>query len=102
MFAKLRSRLTYANVMATIAVFLALGGGAWAAVTLPKDSVGSKQLQADAVRSGKVKDGSLKAKDFKSGQLPRGQGQPRNEWSERAEGRYRRVGHRACVRADRR
>jgi hypothetical protein len=59
--------------MATVAVFLALGGGAWAAATLPKDSVGAKQLQADAVRSGKVKDGSLKAKDFKSGQLPRGQ-----------------------------
>jgi hypothetical protein len=34
MVTKLRSRLTYANVMATIAVFLALGGGAYAAKSL--------------------------------------------------------------------
>lgn len=30
MFSKLRKRLTYANVMATMAVFFALGGGAYA------------------------------------------------------------------------
>ena len=29
-FSKLRSRLTYANAMSTIAVFIALGGGAYA------------------------------------------------------------------------
>jgi hypothetical protein len=58
--------------MATIAVFIALGGGAWAAVALPNNSVGAKQLKADAVRSSKVKDGSLLAKDFRRGQLPRG------------------------------
>lgn len=34
----LRSRLTYANVMSTIAVFLALGGGSFAAVSGNKDS----------------------------------------------------------------
>ena len=73
---KLRSGLTYANVMATIAVFLALGGGAYAAFKLPNNSVGSKQLKADAVRSSKVKDGSLLAGDFKAGQLPAG---PRGE-----------------------
>ena len=38
---KLRERLTYANVMATIAVFIALGGGAYA-ITLKKNSVKSK------------------------------------------------------------
>jgi hypothetical protein len=69
---KLRSGLTYANVMATMAIFLALGGGAYAAFKLPKDSVGSKQLRADAVKSSKVKDGSLLAGDFKAGQLPQG------------------------------
>jgi hypothetical protein len=51
---KLRTRLTYANVMATIAVFLALGGGAYAAFKLPENSVGSKQIKADAVKSSKV------------------------------------------------
>ena len=34
MLAGIRSRLTYANVMATIAVFIALGGVAWAAATI--------------------------------------------------------------------
>ena len=72
MFSKLRSGLTYANVMATVAVFLALGGGAYAAFKLPKGSVGSKQLKADAVTSSKVKNQSLLAGDFKAGQLPAG------------------------------
>jgi hypothetical protein len=64
--------LTYANVIATLALFLALGGGAYAAFKLPKDSVGSKQLKANAVNSSKVKDGSLLAGDFKTGQIPAG------------------------------
>jgi hypothetical protein len=59
-------------VIATTAIFIALGGGAYAAVTLPKNSVGSKQLKANAVTSSKVKNRSLLAKDFKAGQLPRG------------------------------
>jgi hypothetical protein len=69
---KLRSGLTYANVMATVAVFLALGGGAYAALKLPKNSVGSKQIKANAVNSSKVANGSLLAGDFKAGQLPAG------------------------------
>jgi hypothetical protein len=58
--------------MATIAVFLALGGGAYAALKLPKNSVGSKQLKKNAVRSAKVKNRSLLAKDFKPGEVPPG------------------------------
>jgi hypothetical protein len=56
---KLKPRLTYANVMATIAVFLALGGAATAAITLPKKSVGPKQLKAGAVKTGKIADGAV-------------------------------------------
>jgi hypothetical protein len=56
---KVKSRLTYANVMATIAVFLALGGVATAAFTLPKKSVGPKQLKAGAVKTGKMADGAV-------------------------------------------
>lgn len=70
------SRLTYANVMATIAVFLALGGGAYAASQLPRNSVSAKQIKKNAVSSAKVKDGSLLAKDFRAGQLPAGQTGP--------------------------
>jgi len=46
----LAGRLTYANVMATIAVFIALGTGAYAAVNLPKNSVTSKQIKNGQVK----------------------------------------------------
>ena len=44
MLARFASRLSYANVMATVAVFISLGGGAYAMSRLPKNSVGTKQL----------------------------------------------------------
>jgi hypothetical protein len=53
---RVKSRLTYANVTATIALFLALGGGAFAAIHLPKKSVGTKQLKAKAVTNPKLGD----------------------------------------------
>ena len=53
---QLRKRLTYANVMSSIAVFLVLGGGAaLAANQLGKNSVGSRQLKKNAVTSAKIK-----------------------------------------------
>jgi hypothetical protein len=79
---RLRQGMTYANVMATIAVFVALGGTGVAATQLAKNSVTSasikngqvknKDLAKNAVTSTKVKDHSLLGKDFKSGQLPQG------------------------------
>jgi hypothetical protein len=51
MVRQLRSKLTYANVMATIAVFLALGGGAYAAFHLPKNSVRSRNIKNGQVRA---------------------------------------------------
>lgn len=68
----MRPRLTYANIMATVAVFLALVSGAYAATQLPKNSVGTKQLKNGAVTGAKVKPGSLKADAFAAGQLPSG------------------------------
>ena len=76
MFTNVRSHLTYANVMASIAVFVALGGTSAAAVALKKNSVGTKQLKKNAVTSTKVKNGSLAAGDFKAGQLKRGPAGP--------------------------
>jgi hypothetical protein len=91
-----------ATVISLIALFVALGGTSYAAVTLPKNSVGSKQIKdgqvksadlgknsvtsakvkdgqvksADlgdnSVTSAKVKNGSLLRSDFRSGQLPPG------------------------------
>jgi hypothetical protein len=61
-----------AMTVALIALFVALGGTGYAALKLPRNSVGSKQIKANAVRSSKVKNGSLLAGDFKAGQLPAG------------------------------
>jgi Collagen triple helix repeat (20 copies) len=72
MLTKVRNRLTYANVMATIAVFIALGGTSIAAVSLKRNSVKGKHIAANAVTSPKVADGSLLARDFAGGQLPQG------------------------------
>lgn len=47
-------RLTYANVVASLALFLALGGAAFAATLLPRNSVGTGQLKPEAVTSGKI------------------------------------------------
>jgi hypothetical protein len=55
-----RRRLTYANVMSTIAVFLVVAGGsALAANQLGKNTVGTKQLKKEAVTAAKVKNGAI-------------------------------------------
>ena len=46
-----RKRLTYANVMASAAVFIALGGSAWA---LTANSIGTKHLRDGAVTARKL------------------------------------------------
>jgi hypothetical protein len=51
---RLRGNLTYANVMATIAVFMVLGGSAVAATQIPGASVGTKQLKKGAVTPSKL------------------------------------------------
>ncbi len=56
---RIRGKLTYANVMATIAVFIALGGASYAAVKLPKNSVGSEQIKNGAITGAKIKNGAV-------------------------------------------
>lgn len=56
----IRKRLTYANVMSSIAVFLVLGGGAAVAASqLGKNSVGTKQLKKNAVTAAKLKNNAV-------------------------------------------
>lgn len=57
------------NLVAYLALFVALSGTSYAATTLGKNTVGSKQLRNNSVTSAKVKDGSLLGKDFKSSEL---------------------------------
>jgi hypothetical protein len=52
-----------------VALFVAVGGTSYAAVTLPHNSVGTAQLRHAAVTATKVKPHSLLAIDFKPGQL---------------------------------
>ena len=60
---QIRKRLTYANVMSSVAVFLVLGGAtAIAASHLGKKSVGSPQLKANAVTTAKIKKNAVTAK----------------------------------------
>jgi hypothetical protein len=71
-----------AMIVACAALIIALGGVSYAAAVLPKNSVGTTQLQKRAVTASKlhqgavsgpkVKNGTLLAVDFKAGQLPRG------------------------------
>lgn len=65
---QIRKRLTYANVMSSLAVFLVLGGAtAFAASQLGKKTVGAKQLKANAVTTAKIKKNAVSAKKIKNG-----------------------------------
>jgi hypothetical protein len=64
---RIRGKLTYANVISTLALFLVLAGGsAIAAGQLGKNSVGSKQLKPDAVTAAKIKDGAITPAELSS------------------------------------
>jgi hypothetical protein len=67
-------RITYANVVATLALFLALGGTSYAALKITGKQVTDRTLTARDVKRNsltgtEIKDGSLTAKDFKNGAL---------------------------------
>ena len=64
MTSRLKPRLTFANVTAVLALFVALGGTSYAVTALPRNSVGSTQLRKSAVSSMKVKDRSLAVRDL--------------------------------------
>jgi len=67
MKAKLGSRISYANVVATLALFVALGGSSYAAIL-----VTGKNVKDNSLTTRDVKNRSLLKKDFKAGQLPIG------------------------------
>lgn len=56
---RILGKLTYANVIATLALFVALGGASYAAFKLPKNSVGTKQIQKEAITAAKIKRGAV-------------------------------------------
>lgn len=67
---RLKSRLTYANVVATLALFIAVGcGSAFAAGQLGKNSVGPKQLKKNAVTTAKIKSKAVTGAKIKPGTI---------------------------------
>jgi hypothetical protein len=66
---------SYSKVVATLALFVALGGTGYAVSQLPARSVGTKQLRRNAVTSPKIADASIRGRDLAPGvvrQGPRG------------------------------
>jgi hypothetical protein len=58
----IRRHLSYANVVSTLALFLVLGGGAYA---LSKNSVGSRAIKNDSIRSKDIKDRQIRGRDIR-------------------------------------
>jgi hypothetical protein len=80
---RFRFRPTYSNVVATLALFFALAGGAWAATQLPKESVGSTQLAKGAVTPEKLS--AQAKKGFTGAAGPQGALGPRGNDGQRGE-----------------
>ena len=66
MLTRLRQRLTYANVMSTVAVFIALGGSSYAALTISGSSITNRSIPAK-----KLKRNSITAKEVRESRLSR-------------------------------
>jgi hypothetical protein len=65
---RIRQRLTYANVMSSIAVFLVLGGGAaYAAKKISTKKIDSGQLKGASVTTAKIKRGAVTASKIRKG-----------------------------------
>jgi hypothetical protein len=76
MQSSIRTRLSYANVMATVAAFLALGGVSYAAATvgssqIVNNSVKSKDLRQRTIRGVDVRKNTLGGKHIKESKLGR-------------------------------
>jgi hypothetical protein len=70
---QLLCRLSYANVMSTLAVFLVLGGGAAvAAQVLAPNSVGPKLLRQEAVTRAKFREGAVSSAQLADGAVTTG------------------------------
>ena len=68
MSAKLRSRLSYANVMATIAVFVALGGTAYAATSIDGKLIKNRSIAGIKLKKDTL--GGEQINESKLGQVP--------------------------------
>lgn len=69
MLQQIRGRLSFANVIAAIAFFAAIGGTSYAAITLPPNSVGERQIKSGAVGRAELKRGAVTSRALKNGAI---------------------------------
>jgi hypothetical protein len=62
----LPERLTYGNVTATLALFVALGGTSYAVTQLPRISVGGAQIKPSAVGASELRRGSVASRALRN------------------------------------
>jgi len=62
---QIRTHLTYANVMSSLAVFLLLGGASAYAAKQQTKKIGATQIKASAVTTAKIKNGAVDASKLK-------------------------------------
>jgi hypothetical protein len=63
------SRLSYANVTATVAVFIALSSGAWAAINVGRNDITAREIAKKAVGTSELKDDKAKGRDIDESSL---------------------------------
>ena len=61
MIQRLRSKLTYANVVASLALFISLGGSAYA---ISVGAIGSREIRDNSIRSRDVRSNTLSGRDI--------------------------------------
>jgi hypothetical protein len=66
---RIREHLTYANVCASLALFIALGGTSYAAFSLPRDSVGERELRARSVGTSELKASAVTSRNVRDGSI---------------------------------
>lgn len=70
---RLRKRLSFANVVSMIALFVALGGTSYAATTLARNSVGKGQIRANAVGKSEAAPNSIGKSEIGTSAVGRGE-----------------------------
>jgi hypothetical protein len=56
---QIKGKLNFSNVVALLALFIALGGSAYAATRLPHNSVGTNQLKKNSITAAKIRNGAI-------------------------------------------
>ena len=64
---RLRAKMTFANTVSVLALFVALGGTSYAA--LSKNSVGAKQIKTNGVKSAEIATGAVAADELLDGSI---------------------------------